>query len=73
MTILLEFSPEDLFNALSPVLDAMYDQFPDCIPFIQPVDPILLQIPVSVYYGLLYLIIYKYCSYQLSCLFAGLF
>ncbi|XP_065885068.1 CREB-binding protein-like isoform X2 [Dysidea avara] len=40
-----EFSPENLLDALSPVLDMLYDQFPDCIPFRQPMDPILLQIP----------------------------
>ena len=48
MAISLEFSSEDLLDALSPVLHIMYDQFPDCLPFRQPVDPILLQIPVSV-------------------------
>ena len=43
-----EFSPEDLLDALSPVLDMLYDQFPDCLPFRQPVDPVVLQIPVSI-------------------------
>ena len=44
---LSEFSPEDLHDALSPVLHMLYDQIPECLPFIQPVDPNLLQIPVS--------------------------
>ena len=43
-----EFSPEDLLDVLSPVLDMLYDQFPDCLPFRQPVDPVVLQIPVSI-------------------------
>ena len=47
--IILEFSAEDLLDALSPVLDMLYDQFPDCLPFRQPVDPVVLQIPVSIY------------------------
>ena len=46
--IILEFSAEDLLEALSPVLDMLYDQFPDCLPFRQPVDPVVLQIPVSI-------------------------
>ena len=32
---------------MSPVLDMLYDQFPECLPFRQPVDPILLQVSVS--------------------------
>jgi len=47
LCVFIEFSPEDLLDALSPVLDMLYDQFPDCLPFRQPVDPVLLQIPVS--------------------------
>ena len=46
--ITLEFSAEDLLEALSPVLDMLYDQFPDCLPFREPVDPVVLQIPVSI-------------------------
>ena len=46
--LFIEFSPEDLLDALSPVLDMLYDQFPDSLPFRQPVDPVVLQIPVSV-------------------------
>ena len=38
-----------MLDALSPVLDMLYDQFPDCLPFRQPVDPVVLQIPVSSY------------------------
>ena len=41
------FSEIQLLDALSPVLDMLYDQFPDCLPFRQPVDPVVLQIPVS--------------------------
>jgi len=32
LSFFIEFSPEDLLDALSPVLDMLYDQFPDCLP-----------------------------------------
>jgi len=66
LTCVVEFSPEDLLDALSPVLDMLYDQFPDCLPFRQPVDPVLLQIPVSVDDGCFVFIVYEIaCSLSL--------
>ena len=43
----LEFSPDELRQALMPTLEKLYRQDPESLPFRQPVDPVLLQIPVS--------------------------
>lgn len=43
------FDPEELRTALMPTLEKLYRQDPESIPFRQPVDPVLLQIPVSPY------------------------
>lgn len=41
------FKPEELRQALMPTLEALYRQDPESLPFRQPVDPMLLGIPVS--------------------------
>lgn len=41
------FKPEELRQALMPTLESLYRQDPESLPFRQPVDPILLGIPVS--------------------------
>lgn len=41
------FKPEELRQALMPTLEALYRQDPESLPFRQPVDPLLLCIPVS--------------------------
>lgn len=41
------FRPDELRAALMPALEKLYRQDPESIPFRQPVDPVLLQIPVS--------------------------
>lgn len=43
------FKPEELRQALMPTLEALYRQDPESLPFRQPVDPMLLGIPVSLY------------------------
>ncbi len=45
---LAEFTPEELRQALMPTLEKLFRQDPESVPFRQPVDPVLLQIPVSV-------------------------
>lgn len=42
------FKPEELRQALMPTLEALYRQDPESLPFRQPVDPMLLGIPVSI-------------------------
>lgn len=42
------FKPEELRQALMPTLESLYRQDPESLPFRQPVDPMLLGIPVSV-------------------------
>lgn len=44
---LLAFKPDELRQALMPTLEKLYKQDPESLPFRQPVDPALLQIPVS--------------------------
>ncbi|KAJ8298017.1 hypothetical protein KUTeg_024548 [Tegillarca granosa] len=39
------FNPDELRQALMPTLEKLYRQDPESMPFRQPVDPILLQIP----------------------------
>lgn len=39
------FKPDELRQALMPTLEKLYKQVPESIPFRQPVDPTLLQIP----------------------------
>nr|XP_057905325.1 CREB binding protein b isoform X2 [Doryrhamphus excisus] len=39
------FRPEELRQALMPTLEALYRQDPESLPFRQPVDPLLLDIP----------------------------
>ncbi len=41
------FKPDELRQALMPTLEKLYRQDPESLPFRQPVDPVLLQIPVS--------------------------
>ena len=41
------FKPDELRQALMPVLEKLYRQDPESLPFRQPVDPVALQIPVS--------------------------
>lgn len=41
------FSPDELHQALKPVLEKLFFQEPESMPFRQPVDPEILQIPVS--------------------------
>lgn len=41
------FKPEELRQALMPTLEALYRQDPESLPFRQPVDPMLLGIPVK--------------------------
>lgn len=43
------FKPEELRQALMPTLEALYRQDPESLPFRQPVDPMLLGIPVSIF------------------------
>lgn len=45
----LVFKPEELRQALMPTLEALYKQDPESLPFRQPVDPMVLGIPVSAY------------------------
>lgn len=40
------FKPEELRQALMPTLESLYRQDPESLPFRQPVDPMLLGIPV---------------------------
>ena len=42
-----EFTPDELRQALMPTLEKLYRQDPESLPFRQPVDTVLLQIPVS--------------------------
>ncbi|CAC5403339.1 EP300 [Mytilus coruscus] len=42
------FKPDELRQSLMPVLEKLYKQDPESMPFRQPVDPVLLGIPVSV-------------------------
>lgn len=44
---LIVFKPDELRQALMPTLEKLYRQDPESLPFRQPVDPSLLQIPVS--------------------------
>lgn len=46
------FKPEELRQALMPTLESLYRQDPESLPFRQPVDPMLLGIPVSSAYVL---------------------
>lgn len=41
------FKPEELRQALMPTLESLYRQDPESLPFRQPVDPMLLGIPVG--------------------------
>lgn len=41
------FKPDELRQSLMPVLEKLYKQDPESMPFRQPVDPVLLGIPVS--------------------------
>lgn len=41
------FKPDELRQALMPTLEKLYRQNPESLPFQQPVDPKMLQIPVS--------------------------
>ena len=41
------FKPDELRQALMPVLEKLYRQDPESLPFRQPVDPVALQIPVK--------------------------
>lgn len=45
--LLPAFKPDELRQALMPTLEKLYKQDPESLPFRQPVDPQLLQIPVS--------------------------
>lgn len=45
--LFLAFKPDELRQALMPTLEKLYKQDPESLPFRQPVDPTLLQIPVS--------------------------
>uniref|UniRef100_A0AAQ5ZVZ8 histone acetyltransferase n=1 Tax=Amphiprion ocellaris TaxID=80972 RepID=A0AAQ5ZVZ8_AMPOC len=49
VAVCLVFKPEELRQALMPTLEALYRQDPESLPFRQPVDPMLLGIPVSVH------------------------
>lgn len=49
VTVCPVFKPEELRQALMPTLEALYRQDPESLPFRQPVDPMLLGIPVSVH------------------------
>ena len=40
---------DELRQALMPTLEKLYKQEPESLPFRQPVDPIVLQIPVSIH------------------------
>lgn len=40
------FKPDELRQALMPTLEKLYRQDPESLPFRQPVDPVLLAIPV---------------------------
>ena len=51
---------DELRAALMPTLEKLYKQEPDSIPFRHPVDPVSLQIPVSIYLGHRF-IIHFYC------------
>lgn len=42
----VNFKPEELRRKLMPVLEELYRQEPDSLPFRQPVDAVLLNIPV---------------------------
>ena len=42
-----EFTPNELRQALMPTLEKLYRQDTESLPFRQSVDPVLLQIPVS--------------------------
>lgn len=41
------FKPDELRQALMPTLEKLYRQDPESMPFRQPVDPVMLNIPVS--------------------------
>ena len=41
------FGQEELYHSLWPVLHKLYQQIPECEPFLQPVDADKLGIPVS--------------------------
>lgn len=42
------FKPEELRQTLMPTLESLYRQDPESLPFRQPVDPMLLGIPVGI-------------------------
>lgn len=46
LNVFLVFKPEELRQALMPTLESLYRQDPESLPFRQPVDPMLLGIPV---------------------------
>ena len=50
------FKPDELRQSLMPVLEKLYKQDPESMPFRQPVDPVLLGIPVR------YNFMYTTCS-----------
>lgn len=54
--LFLAFKPDELRQALMPTLEKLYKQDPESLPFRQPVDPQLLQIPVSKVQSKIYLI-----------------
>lgn len=54
--LFLAFKPDELRQALMPTLEKLYKQDPESLPFRQPVDPQLLQIPVSNVQSKIYLI-----------------
>lgn len=41
------FKPDELRQTLMPTLEKLYRQDPESMPFRQPVDPVMLNIPVS--------------------------
>uniref|UniRef100_A0AAQ5ZIQ9 histone acetyltransferase n=1 Tax=Amphiprion ocellaris TaxID=80972 RepID=A0AAQ5ZIQ9_AMPOC len=53
------FKPEELRQALMPTLESLYRQDPESLPFRQPVDPMLLGIPVGITEALDYFDIVK--------------
>ncbi len=68
----LVFKPDELRQALMPTLERLYKQDPESIPFRQPVDPLLLQIPVSPQAGVLARpdpswVVSPRCSLHVSC------
>jgi len=45
------FTGEELRDRLMPTWMAVYQMYPHSVPFRQPVDPVLEQIPVSTFCG----------------------